>query len=217
MARQRNSQKHAGNGQKTGVAVLEPPRGDATCALPAAGIDTPAVEYRDVAKLIPYARNARLHDDAHIAQIAASIREWGWTIPLLIDETDGILAGHGRVLAAQKLGLERAPVIVARAWSEEKKRAYILADNKLALNAKWDRELLSGELAELRGVCDLSLIGFSATELSRLLDGVGTLDAAAQLDGLNYHVIVDCIGEEQQAELLERLQAEGLTCRALIA
>src|SRR5437764_1498098 len=82
-------------------------------------------------RLIPYARNARQHSDAQVGQIAASIREWGWTIPILADEDGGLIAGHGRVLAARKLGLAEVPVMVARGWSEAQKRAYILADNKL--------------------------------------------------------------------------------------
>jgi ParB-like chromosome segregation protein Spo0J len=135
-----------------------------------------ALESRPVESLIPYARNARLHDDAHIAQLAASLREWGWTFPVLIDETDGIIAGHGRVLAARKLEMTEVPVIVARGWTEEKKRAYILADNKLALNAKWDNAMLASELAELRDVFALDLAGFSEDELKKLLVGVSSPD-----------------------------------------
>ena len=136
-----------------------------------------SVETRPLAALIPYARNARLHDDAHVAQIAASIKEWGWTFPVLIDESDGILAGHGRVLAAHLLKLEDVPVIVARGWSEAKKRAYILADNKLAANARWDSALLATELADLRDVFPIELAGFSTTEIDALFKrGVGPED-----------------------------------------
>ena len=102
------------------------------------------VERRAVADLVPYARNARTHSDEQVAQIAASIREWGWTVPILIDEGGGIIAGHGRVMAARKLGLDEVPVMVAAGWSEAQKRAYVLADNKLALNAGWDLEMLGG-------------------------------------------------------------------------
>ena len=107
------------------------------------------VERRPVASLIPYARNARTHSEAQVAQIAASIREWGFTVPILIDETGGLIAGHGRLLAAQKLGLIDVPTVVARHWSEAQKRAYILADNKLALNAGWDEDMLAVELSDL--------------------------------------------------------------------
>jgi ParB-like chromosome segregation protein Spo0J len=95
--------------------------------------------------LIPYARNARTHSDEQVAQIAASIKEWGWTTPILVDEGGQIIAGHGRVSAARTLGVKDAPVMVATGWTEAQKRAYVLADNKLALNAGWDNELLALE------------------------------------------------------------------------
>src|SRR5262249_5257353 len=93
------------------------------------------VERRKVGELIPYARNARTDSDEQVSQIAASIREWGWTVPVLIDPEGGLIAGHGRVLAAKKLRLDEVPVMVAEGWSEAQKRAYVLADNKLTLNA----------------------------------------------------------------------------------
>jgi DNA modification methylase len=130
------------------------------------------VERRAVATLVPYARNARTHSQAQIDQIAASIREWGWTVPVLVDEEGGIIAGHGRVLAAQKLGISDVPVMVAAGWSEAQRRAYVLADNKLALNATWDDANLEIELGDLKGLgFDLSLSGFSDEELSNLLAG----------------------------------------------
>jgi DNA modification methylase len=123
-----------------------------------------------VASLVPYARNARTHSDEQVAQIAASIREWGWTVPVLVDEAGSIIAGHGRILAARKLGLAEVPVMVAAGWSEAQKRAYVLADNKLALNAGWDTDLLKVELGELQGGgFDLGLTGFSGDELAALL------------------------------------------------
>ena len=135
------------------------------------------VERRKVADLVPYARNARTHSDAQVAQIAASIREWGWTTPVLIDEAGGLIAGHGRVLAARKLGIVDVPAMVANGWSEAQKRAYILADNKLTLNAGWDDDLLKIELGDLKELdFDLSLIGFGDEELADLLggpDGIG--------------------------------------------
>ena len=115
------------------------------------------VERRAIEKLIPYARNARTHSDEQVAQIAASMREWGWTNPILIDEEGGIIAGHGRVLAARVLGFPDAPCMVAAGWSDGQKRAYVLADNKLALNAGWDAEMLS---LEIKGIADL---GFDLT------------------------------------------------------
>jgi len=128
------------------------------------------VERRPVAELVPDARNARTHSEAQIAQIAASIREWGWTIPVLVDEEGGIIAGHGRVLAAYKLDLKDVPTMTARGWSEAQKRAYIIADNKLAENADWDRDLLRVELGALgEAGFNLDLIGFSEVEMTGLL------------------------------------------------
>ena len=127
------------------------------------------VERRSVASLVPYARNARTHSDAQIAQLASSILEWGWTVPVLIDDAGGLIAGHGRVLAARMLGLADVPVIVATGWSEAKRRAYALADNKLALNAGWDEAMLAFELNDLAAMAfDMSLVGFSAEELAEL-------------------------------------------------
>src|SRR6202045_2248744 len=123
-----------------------------------------------IAKLVPNARNARTHSDEQVTQLAASIEEWGWTIPVLVDEAGGIIAGHGRVMAAHRLGLEDVPVMVAAGWSDTKKRAYMLADNKLTLNADWDIDRLEIEIAELRASdFDISLIGFSESEIDDLL------------------------------------------------
>lgn len=125
--------------------------------------------------LIPYARNARTHSEDQVAQIAASIREWGWTTPVLIDEAGGIIAGHGRVMAARKLKIEDVPCIVAFGWSEAQKRAYILADNQLAANAGWDMDLLKVEIGELSSEgFDIGLIGFDADFLDTLMADPGT-------------------------------------------
>jgi DNA modification methylase len=135
-------------------------------------MDGLAIAWRPLGELIPYARNPRTHSDAQVAQIAASIREFGWTNPVLVDGASGIIAGHGRVMAARKLGLEQVPVIELAQMSEAQKRAYVLADNQLALNAGWDDELLRLELADLSELgFDLGLIGFGAGELERLLTG----------------------------------------------
>ena len=120
--------------------------------------------------LIPYARNARTHSEAHIAQIAAAIREWGFTNPVLVDEKMGLIAGHGRLQAARKLGMQEVPAIVLSGLSEPQKRALVLVDNKLALNAGWDDDLLRLELAELRDDgFDLGLTGFGENEIGALL------------------------------------------------
>ena len=126
---------------------------------------------RSVSSLIPYARNARTHSDAQVAQLAASIREFGFTSPVVIDEDGGILAGHGRVMALRKLGVEEVPCIEAAGLTQAQRRAYVLADNKLALNAGWDEDLLRVELEELTGLgFDLDLTGFDEAELGGLLE-----------------------------------------------
>jgi len=131
---------------------------------------SPEIALRQVAALVPYARNSRTHSDAQVAQIAASIREFGWTNPVLIDGADGIIAGHGRLLAARKLGLVDVPCIVLDHLSETQKRALIIADNKLALNAGWDNEMLGLELQELAAEdFDMGLVGFTDDELAALM------------------------------------------------
>jgi DNA modification methylase len=135
-------------------------------------MDDLRIAWRALGELIPYARNPRTHSAAQVAQIAASIREFGWTNPILVDGANGIIAGHGRVLAARKLGLDRVPVIELAHLSEGQKRAYVLADNQLALQAGWDETLLKLELADLKDLgFDLGLIGFGEGELERLLSG----------------------------------------------
>lgn len=125
----------------------------------------------DVSELIPYVRNARTHSEAQVAQIAASIREFGFLSPILVAEDNTILAGHGRLAAAQKLGLKKVPCVKENHLTETQKRAYIIADNKLSLNAGWDNELLAVELSELEGAdFNLDLLGFDEAELSSIFD-----------------------------------------------
>ena len=125
----------------------------------------------DVSELIPYVRNARTHSQAQVAQIAASIREFGFLSPILVAEDNTILAGHGRLAAALKLGLKKVPCVKENHLTETQKRAYIIADNKLSLNAGWDSELLAVELSELEGAdFNLDLLGFDEAELSSIFD-----------------------------------------------
>jgi DNA modification methylase len=137
--------------------------------------NTPLIERISVDKLIPYARNARTHSDAQVAQIAASIREFGFTNPVLIDADDGIIAGHGRVMAARKLKMADVPCIRLGHLNEAQRRLYVITDNKLALNAGWDIPMLSLEIGDLQGMdADLSLTGFSTEEIGALLAKAGT-------------------------------------------
>lgn len=129
------------------------------------------IVYREIEELIPYANNARTHSQSQIKRIAESIKEFGWTNPILIDGNNGIVAGHGRVLAAKKLGMRQVPTIELSGLSPTQKRAYILADNRLALDAGWDEDLLKLELTELQELnFDLALTGFSDEEIEELLD-----------------------------------------------
>ena len=124
------------------------------------------IEYLKTSDLSVYEKNARTHSEIQIQQIAGSIREFGFTNPILIDGQNGIIAGHGRVMAASKLGLAKVPCIRLAHLTDTQKRAYIIADNKLALNAGWDEEMLGLELADLREAdFDLRLLGFSDDEL----------------------------------------------------
>lgn len=128
------------------------------------------VVYRNVSELIPYARNARTHSDEQIERIANSIKEFGWTNPILIDGENGIIAGHGRILAARKLGIEKVPTIELSGLTEAQKRAYIIADNRLALDAGWDEDILKLEFAELeKEGFELSKTGFSDEEINELM------------------------------------------------
>lgn len=130
------------------------------------------IEQVKIDKLIPYARNSRTHSDAQVSQIAASIKEFGFTNPVLIDETGSIIAGHGRVMAARKLAIIDVPSIRLTHLTEAQKKAYIIADNKLALNAGWDDEMLAVELTDLKDMgFNLDLTGFSTDDIAALLDG----------------------------------------------
>ena len=124
-----------------------------------------------VEKLIPYVRNSRTHSDGQVAQIAASIKEFGWTNPILVDGESGVIAGHGRLLAARKLGQKEVPVIELAHMTESQKRAYVIADNQLAMNAGWDTTLLSLELADLKEQgFEMDVLGFDPKELDNLLE-----------------------------------------------
>jgi DNA modification methylase len=128
------------------------------------------IEQRKVESLIPYVNNSRKHSDEQVAQIAASIKEFGWTNPILVDGENGIIAGHGRLMAARKLSMEEVPVIELAHLSENQRKALIIADNKLALNADWDNNILALELSDLSAAdYDLDILGFDNEEVAKLL------------------------------------------------
>jgi len=160
--------------------------------------------------LIPYARNSRTHSEAQVAKIAASIKEFGFLNPIIIDGESGIIAGHGRVMAANKLGLQSVPCIEAVHLSEAQKRAYVIADNRLALDAGWDNDLLKIELQDLdANGFDLSLTGFEVGEIAALFDqpefAPGTEDDQGKLDELSPKM-VQCPHCGQEYDLREHGQ-----------
>ena len=179
-----------------------------------------AVKYLPIDDLIPYARNSRTHSAEQVAQIAASIKEFGFTNPILLDGEKGIIAGHGRVLGARELGMTTVPTIELSHLSEAQKRAYIIADNKLALNAGWDNELLKLELDDLDGEdFDLALLGFSDDELDVLRNGWDSDIDPTEKDGENLDgiaasikVLVDQDCEDRAKKLIaQALGNAGIT------
>ena len=150
---------------------------------------------RNIEDLIPYVNNSRTHSDAQVAQIAASIKEFGWTNPILVDGDKGIIAGHGRLLAARKLGHTQVPTIELKHLTAAQRKAYVIADNQLALNAGWDTTLLTLELQELQKLdFDLDLLGFDQNELDKLLE-------PEQVEGLTDEDAVPDVPEESKTKL----------------
>jgi len=202
---------------------------------PAPAVGSPMVSFRPIEALIPYVRNARTHSAAQVAQIAASITEFGFTNPILAD-TNGIVAGHGRLMAARQLldaGLAlrlpsgeqitagHVPVLDCTGWSDAQRRAYIIADNKLALNAGWDFDMLRIEIAELSGLgFDETLTGFSKDELAQLTLDVeeGDTNSAAEWSGMpEYEDAEPCfrkivVNFDDQASVEDFFARMGQTC-----
>lgn len=170
-------------------------------------------------RLVPYARNSRTHSAEQIAKIAASITEFGFTNPILVDGKSGIVAGHGRLAAAKKLGMAEVPVIELTHLTEAQKRAYVIADNKLALDAGWDEMLLREEMIALEDVeFDLSLTGFSDEELDRLMATEETeqADSAGTVRDEQRHLLmIECDNERELEKLFEEMQRRGLNCKVL--
>jgi hypothetical protein len=165
------------------------------------------VEQWTIDRVKPYARNSRLHPKKQIEQLKASIKRFGFTIPLLLREDGTIIAGHGRFEAAQALGLKDVPIIVARGWSELQCEEYTIADNKLSSMSTWDDDVLAEELKRISLLSADSIdgLGFSDKEIAKILGE--EKDTSPQLDGMSYSVIVRCKDEAQQAELLEQFEA----------
>ena len=185
------------------------------------GAASDRLEQIPTADLIPYARNSRTHSDEQVAQIAASIREFGFCNPVLIDAENTIIAGHGRVLAAGRMKLESVPCLRLTHLTDAQRRAYVIADNRIALSSGWDSELLANELSDLHADdFDMALLGFDASELESLLG----LQAETQPEeppvpegnySEQYGVIVVCESEAAQETTFNSLQSQGYNCKVV--
>jgi DNA modification methylase len=142
------------------------------------------IEWQSVDKLIPYAKNARTHSDEQVAQIAGSIKEFGFNNPVLVDKDNSIIAGHGRLMAARKLGMDKVPVVQLGHMTEAQRKAYVLADNRIALNSGWDAGMLTLELQDLKDDIDLSLLGFDLDELDALLNPIEETEGLTDEDAV---------------------------------
>lgn len=180
------------------------------------------IEHLAPASLKPYENNSRIHSKEQIKQICRSIKEFGFTNPILIDDTNVVIAGHARLQASEQIGLTQVPCIRLSDLSPEQTRAYVIADNKLAENAGWRLDNLQDELATLSNVdFDLSLLGFNDAELEKLLsesDDKGAQEDTADIDeSLTFQIILECADENHQSELLVELQERKIKCRPLIS
>jgi len=182
--------------------------------------DALKIENIKTTDLVPYAKNSRTHSKQQIAQLAASIREFGFTNPVLVGDDLTIIAGHGRVRAAQSLNMREVPCLRLSHLTKTQRAAYVIADNRLALSAGWDDDLLAVELVALReDGFDLDLLGFDSPELEKIMveeDDPWAEEASQDVEGLTHKVLVECRDEEDQAVLAARLEEEGYQCQILI-
>lgn len=185
-----------------------------------------SIEWKQTGKLIPYANNSRTHSEKQIQQVAASIKEFGFTNPILIDEYNGIIAGHGRLQAAQLLGMDTVPTISLKGFTEAQKKAYVIADNKLALNSGWDDELLKIEIEALSDFdFDLDILGWDVlpdfkddVDYSILEDGDFEDELAEMQDGVKKAIQIefDSHDYEEAAELIKKFRAQGAYIGAIL-
>jgi ParB-like chromosome segregation protein Spo0J len=171
-----------------------------------------------IEKLIPYVNNARTHSDEQVDQIASSIREFGFRSPVLVGKDNMIIAGHGRVLAAKKLGLKTVPYIDCSDMTEIQTKAYILADNRIALNAGWDAQMLSLEIQGLAiSDIDMQLLGFSDKELDQYLGNAEDDVIGDEIidDGNKNLLMIECITENELQQLFDEMKERGFECKIL--
>ncbi len=174
-----------------------------------------SIEWKQTGELIPYSNNSRTHSEKQVQQVAASIKEFGFTNPILIDEDNGIIAGHGRLQAAQLLGMDKVPTIALEGFTEVQKKAYVIADNKLALNADWDYELLKIEVENIAQDINLSLLGFDDQELANIIDGLSEDSSELKEESYSevFNIIVSCENEGHQERVYNELLEKGYSCQ----
>lgn len=181
--------------------------------------DHPEYKLESVKRLNKYKNNSRKHSKEQIEQIKKSIEEFGFTNPIIVDENNMILAGHARFSAAKKLNMKEVPCLVLSGLSDVQKKAYVIADNKLALNADWDMDLLALEVeAIMSDDFDVDILGFSADEINLMFDdgeSIAAKEASEKSYSEVYEVIVVCDSERDQKILYDRLTSEGRKCRVL--
>ena len=173
------------------------------------------IEQVKIDDLIPYANNARVHSPEQVTQIASSIKEFGFNVPVLIDKSMGIIAGHGRVEAAKKLKMTEVPCLRLEHLTETQKKAYILADNRIALNSTWDEELLGLEMMALQDEgFELKDFGFSESDIKKLFNDEIQEGTEEKVNSV-FEIVVECINELEQEKMFKEFTERGLKCRVL--
>ena len=173
------------------------------------------IKYKTTAELIPYVNNSRTHSETQVQQVAASIKEFGFTNPILIDESSGIIAGHGRHLAAQLLSIEEVPTICLEGLTEAQRKAYVIADNQLALNSGWDLDLLKLEVLDLDDLgFNLDKLGFDDKFLTNLVDPLtNEVELKEESYSQVFNIVVNCDDEAHQERIFNELDEKGYKCQ----
>jgi len=174
------------------------------------------ITYKKIDDLIPYARNSRTHSEEQVNQLASLIKEFGFRGAILIDGENGIIAGHGRVLACKKLGITDIPTVDGSDMTDAQRKAYVIADNKVALNAGWDYEMLNIEFEQLKDEgFDTDILGFDEKELQMFDESEGSTSDPVEDDGNKNMIVVECISEREAEGLFEELKTRGFECKLM--
>lgn len=174
------------------------------------------ITYKKIDDLIPYARNSRTHSEEQVNQLASLIKEFGFRGAILVDGENGIIAGHGRVLACKKLGLTDIPTVDGSDMTDAQRKAYVIADNKIALNAGWDYEMLNIEFEELKADgFDTSLLAFDDKELKLFEEDDDPTDDIVEDDGSKNMLVIECVSEREAEKLFEELKERGYECKLM--